>query len=75
MPVKIRLNSNFNHKQNIVPVNTALPAWATLPLPTTSVISTTRKRWSDGMRWPGLCFVVINPRVLPANRVDLGFFV
>ena len=25
--------------------------------------------------WPGLCFVVINPRVLSANRVDLGLFV
>ena len=24
--------------------------------------------------WPGLCFVVINPRVLSVNRVDLGFF-
>ena len=37
-------------------------------------------RWSDGMRCcraTGLgfvCFVVINPRVLSANRVDLGFF-
>ena len=35
-------------------------------------------RLDDGMRccrsdWPGLCFVVINPRVLSANRVDLGF--
>ena len=38
-------------------------------------------RWSDGMQccrsdWPGLClFVVVNPCVLSANRVDLGFVV
>ena len=38
-------------------------------------------RWSDGMRycrsdWPGLClFCCYYPRVLTANRVDLGFFV
>ena len=24
--------------------------------------------------WPGLCFVVLNPRVLSANRVDFGLF-